>query len=228
MPASSLLAHPKKSVRSPDPSEGSADTATSSYRNRMEKRPVSISSRSRSSDSLPAAPSKAPTESKSVTKYRKVFSSSSGSVQPVYEVLPQPNEVPDLEEEEERLHQMDLERQRAQRAIDVVDMTEMWIRLDSTPSASDSLVLLDTLSPGLLQLLQRGRVFAQLVEELGANRATKKARVLVRNRKKSFQAGDQDFEQARQRYNTAVMLAKKSRPPPTVSAPPKKPRRSML
>ena len=148
--------------------------------------------------------------------------------------------MPETQEEEaERLRRVEVEWERAQRTIDIADMTDMWIRLDSTPTADDALVLVDTLSPGLITLLNRGRVFAALVEELGVNRATKRARVLVRNRKKAFQAGSLDFETARQRYNEAVMQARNARPPPTAplpskraapqsNPPPKKPRRSML
>ena len=223
LPTTSLLPPPRKySTQSPDPSEGSADTVSSVHRPKLEKRPRSISSDS-SVESLPPASAKAPAVSKSGTKFRKVFSSSSGSIQSVYELIGPPPTVPDQSidipdaeaDEEERLRQMDIEWERAQRAIDIADMTDMWTRLASTPTADDDLILVDTLSPGLLTLLNRGRVFAQLVDDLGVNRATKRARILVRNQKKTFQGGQQDFESARQRYNTAVMNARNARPPPT-------------
>ena len=193
---------------SPGRSRGSAETVPSSSPGSAKRSP-SLASLS-SVDDLPPASSKAPASSKHAnTKMRKVFSSSSGSIHPTFMPFDPPVSEPHDKSD------IEIEWIRAQRVLDVQEMKDTWLALAS-PTTNSPIYTEASFSPEVLRLLKRGKIFAELVDEHGINQATKKARVLVRNRKKAFQAGVDDLAEAMRVHNLEVNRLRALRGPPTI------------
>ena len=145
---------------------------------------------------------------------RKVFSSASGSIRPQFEVIDPPeSEIPREPADTDRVWD------QAQRILDVQEMKDTWAAL-SSPTTESPMFSESSFPPGALRLLKRGKVFADLVDEHGINQAAKKARVLVCNRKKAFQAGANDLSDAIRARNLEVVRLRSLRGAPTVPTKP--------
>ena len=105
----------------------------------------------------------------------------------------------------------DLQRKRPyanrdERMEALARVRELWSILDSPPTARSELICTTRCSDLELVYLRRGRDFARLASEIGINPATKKARVIARNRSKShFSAARTTFDEEINLRNQAII-----------------------